>query len=99
MQFILIAYDGTDDQALDRRMAVREAHLKMANQMHADGKWLYAAAIMNDDGRMTGSMIVCDFPSRDALEEDWLKNEPYITGKVWEKIDIHRAQTAPFCSR
>jgi hypothetical protein len=96
MQFILIAYDGSDEAALDRRLAVRPAHLESARKLVAEGKWLYAAGILDDDGKMIGSMILCDYPSREALEEEWLKNEPYITGKVWEKITIHRANVPSF---
>jgi len=96
MQFILIAYDGSGEEALDRRMAVRAAHLESARKLVAEGKWLYAAGILDDDGRMIGSMIVCDYPSREALEEEWLKNEPYVTGNVWEKISIRRASVPPF---
>ena len=96
MQFIVIAYDGTDEKALERRMAVREAHLAGAKAFFETGRWLYAVGILNDDGVMIGSMIVCDFESREALEKDWLQDEPYVTGKVWEKIDIHRAAVAPF---
>lgn len=29
MQFIINAYDGTDDKALERRMAVRTEHLNI----------------------------------------------------------------------
>jgi hypothetical protein len=39
MQFVVIAYDGTDEAALDRRMAVREAHLALAKEMFDAGKW------------------------------------------------------------
>ena len=97
MQFIVVAYDGTDEGALERRLAAREAHLKSARELFESGKWLYAAGILDDDGKMIGSMIVCDFPSRDELERQWLKKEPYVTGNVWKKIDINRAQVAPFC--
>ena len=96
MQFIVIAYDGTDEKALERRLAVREAHLKSAEEMSESGRWLYAAGILNDDGKMIGSMIVCDFPSREELEQ-WLKEEPYVVGNVWKKINVNRAQVAPFC--
>ena len=96
MQFIVIGYDGTDDKALDRRMAAREAHLAMAEKMHDTGQWLYAAAILNKEGTMTGSMIVCEFDSREALEEEWLDREPYVLGKVWEKIEIKGARVASF---
>jgi uncharacterized protein YciI len=98
MQFIVTGYDGTDDKALDRRMAARAAHLSLAGTLHAQGKWLYAAAILNDSGQMAGSVIICDFPSREALETEWLNREPYVTGRVWETVDIRRAQVAPFCA-
>ena len=97
MQFIVIGYDGADEKALERRLAVREAHLKSAKEMFDSGKWLYAAGILDDDGKMIGSMIVCEFPSRDDLEE-WLKAEPYVVGNVWKQINVNRAQVAPFCA-
>ena len=96
MQFIIIAYDGTDEGALERRLAAREAHLKAGKEMFDNGKWLYGAAILNDDGKTIGSMVVCDFPSRSELEEQWLKNDPYIIGNVWKKIAVNRAQVPPF---
>jgi uncharacterized protein YciI len=97
MQFLVVAYDGTDAEALERRLKVREAHLKSAQEMYDTGKWLYAAAILNDNGKMIGSMIVCEFPSRDELDQ-WLKEEPYVVGNVWQKIEVNRAQVAPFCA-
>ena len=96
MQYILIAYDGIDEQALERRMAVREAHLSNARKMFEKGQLWYAAGILNEAGKMIGSMMLCEFPSRPELENKWLKNEPYILGKVWEKIEINQAQVAPF---
>lgn len=98
MQFIVLGYDGTDEKALERRLAAREEHLQLAGKMYEEGKWLYAAAILSDDGVMCGSMIVCEFPSRDSLEKEWLDQEPYIKGKVWEKVEVRRAQVAPFCA-
>lgn len=98
MQFMVIGHDGTDADALARRMAVREAHLKSGKELYDAGKWLYAAGILNDAGTMVGSMIVCDFPSREEIERQWLKKEPYITGRVWQKIEIHRVQVAPFAA-
>lgn len=96
MQFIVTGYDGKDENALERRMAAREAHLGMAEKMHKAGRWLYAAAILDDHEKMTGSVIVCDFDSRQDLESQWLDKEPYILGKVWEKVEISRAKVAPF---
>jgi uncharacterized protein YciI len=98
MQFIVIAYDGTDKEALARRMAVREAHLKLGKELYDSGKWLYGVGILDDAGRMIGSMIVCEFPSREEMEQQWLSKEPYIAGNVWQKIAIRRAQVPSFCA-
>ncbi len=95
MQFIVIAYDYTDEKAHDRLMAVRESHLKQAEEFFESGKWLYAVGIMDDHDKLIGSMIVCDFNSREEMQQQWLYDEPYITGKVWETITIHRALIPP----
>lgn len=99
MYFIVIAYDGTDEKALERRMAVRPEHLKGAEKWHENGQWLYACGILNDEGSLVGSMIVCDFPSLRELQQQWLNHEPYVLGKVWERIAIHPAQIPPFYLR
>ena len=96
MHFIVIAYDGTDEKAIERRIVVREDHMQVFNEMFDSGKWLYAVGILNDDGVHIGSMVVCDFPSREELEDQWLKRKPYILGNVWENIEIKRAEVATF---
>ena len=95
MQFIVRGLDGKDENALERRMAARENHLAMAKKMYKNKNWLYAAAILSEDGKMTGSVIVCDFESKSQLQSQWLDHEPYILGKVWETVEITRAQVAP----
>ena len=87
MQFLLIGYDGTDPEALDRRMKVREEHLEKIKQLKIKGECLVGGAILDDAGTMTGSMLVYDFPDRKALEEK-LKEEPYYTKGVWQKVEI-----------
>ena len=99
MQFIVLGYDGSDEKAMGRRMAVRDDHLKRAKKMYDEGNLLYAAGILNDDGKLIGSMIICEFASREELDNLWLKNEPYVTGDVWRTIKINRAQVAPFFSQ
>ena len=94
MEFVVIGYDGKDGNALERRESVREAHLENAKQMFESGKLLFASALLGENGNMNGSIMFCDFPSQEVLEEEWLKNEPYIIGKVWEKVIIKRAKVA-----
>lgn len=87
MQFLLIAYDGTDAGALDRRMKVRENHLSNVTTLKKRGEFLFGGAILDDGGKMIGSMIVYEFSDRQSLDA-MLKDEPYITGDVWKKVDI-----------
>ncbi|MBG0860967.1 MAG: hypothetical protein IQL11_15820 [Bacteroidales bacterium] len=87
MQFLLIAYDGTDATALERRMKSRPEHLEKISHVKKAGEFLFGGAILDDDGKMIGSVILYDVPDRAALNER-LKNEPYIYNKVWEKIEI-----------
>jgi uncharacterized protein YciI len=96
MQFIVLGYDDRDEEALGRRLAVREAHLKSFREKVEQGIFLFGSAILNEAGQMVGSMIVCDFPTREALEAEWLKVEPYVTGNVWKKIEVLRGQVPPF---
>jgi len=89
MQFLLIGKDGKDDKAMERRLAVREAHIKLGDEMEASGERWYGCAILNDEGKMIGSMAVLDFPSKKELQ-DYLKREPYVTGKVWQTVEISK---------
>ncbi|RPI28154.1 MAG: hypothetical protein EHM70_17030 [Chloroflexota bacterium] len=96
MQFLLMGYDGTDEGALERRLAAREDHLKLFRERVDQGKFLFGSALLNDDGKMIGSMIICEFPSREALDEEWLKHEPYMLGSVWKRVEVTRTQVPPF---
>jgi len=97
MQFVVIAYDAKDDKALERRLAVREDHLANAKKMFDEGKLLYASGILDDNGKMIGSVMFADFPSVEALKDEWFTKEPYIKGNVWQDIEVKRAGVAPFC--
>lgn len=94
MQYIITAYDGTDDKALERRLAVREEHLSQVETRFNEGQHLYGGAILDDNGKMIGSIMVVDYPSREELDE-WLQVEPYVVGNVWQKIDIQPFKVAP----
>jgi len=98
MPFMVIAFDKPGPDSLNRRKTFRQAHLQLGKQMYEAGRWLYAAGILNEAGDLVGSMIVCDFPSREQLEQEWLCKEPYLTGQVWDKVDIYRVHPAPFMS-
>jgi len=87
MQFLLVAFDGTDSKALEKRMKVRSDHLEKIAVLKKKGEFLLGGAILDDSGKMIGSMIVYEFPDRTALDES-LKKEPYIVSGVWKQIEI-----------
>ncbi len=94
MQFIVIAYDYKDEDSLKRRLSVREEHLKFAGKMFEKGNWLFASALLDENGNMNGSVIACEFSSEETLRKEWLNNEVYVKGNVWEKVMIKKAKFA-----
>jgi uncharacterized protein len=92
MQFVVIARDYAD--ALERRMAVREEHIARGNEMRDRGELLFAVALLDEDSRMIGSLLVLNVASRQKLDE-WLKTEPYVTGNVWENIEVLPCRVGP----
>lgn len=89
MQFLVIGKDGTDEKALERRMAVREVHIKLGDEMEASGNRWYGCVLLDDNEKMIGSMTVMDFPSEKEFKE-WLKKEPYANNNVWKTIEIYK---------
>ncbi len=94
MQFLVIAHDGTDKDALSRRMAARADHIALSEEAIKRGEQYVGAALLNEDGHMCGSVMIVDFPSRAELDA-WLEREPYVTGKVWQNIDVQPCKIGP----
>lgn len=86
-QYLVTAYDYTDDGALKRRMDVRPHHLDGARELKANGNFVVGGAILDDDGKMMGSIMILQFEDEEQLEA-WKQSEVYITQKVWESVDI-----------
>lgn len=87
MQYVIHAYDYTDPGALDRRMAARPSHFAGASQLKADGNFVIGGALLDPAGTMIGSMLVLDFATDEQFRV-WYDNEPYIQGRVWERVDV-----------
>ena len=87
MQFLLTAYDGKDDGALDRRMSVRKAHINGANQLKEAGHLIAGGAILDEAEQMIGSTMFVEFDSKAELDQ-WLASDPYVTGNVWQDISV-----------
>jgi uncharacterized protein YciI len=86
-QYLITAYDYTDEGAFERRMQVRPHHLDGAKDLKAKGNYVLGGAMLNDEGKMIGSTMILQFENEEQLEA-WKQGEPYITQKIWESVDI-----------
>jgi len=83
MQFLVRAYDGAGK--LEKRMEVRPRHLE--GMKNLSDHIICAGGLLDAEGKMKGSALIMDFESRKELD-DYIANEPYVLGKVWEKIEV-----------
>lgn len=88
MQFIVYAYDATDEKALERRMAVRPDHLENIKKVKEKGSVICAGGLTNDDGKVIGSFLVMEFANKELFIE-YLESEPYIKHGVWDEVKIN----------
>jgi uncharacterized protein len=86
-QFLILADDYKDPDALSRRMSVREDHLKRMRIEKEAGRFIIGGAKLNDQGNMHGSMLVVHLDNAEAAKQ-WVNEDPYIQGKVWEHVEI-----------
>jgi uncharacterized protein YciI len=86
-QYLVTAYDYTDADAFQRRMNVRPHHLDGARELKANGNYVIGGAMLNDEGKMIGSIMIIQFETEEELQL-WQQNEFYITQKIWESYDI-----------
>jgi uncharacterized protein YciI len=94
MPFLILGYDGNDEEALSRRMAVRADHIKLGDNMRDEGKVLYGVAMLDDNKKMIGSVYVVNMETREEVDK-WLEIEPYVTGDVWRKIEVMPCAVGP----
>lgn len=93
MEFLVIAYDGTDDGALERRLKVREDHLAQARCLKKDGHLIEGGALLSPEGTMIGSTLYVRFDTAEELHR-CLGNDPYTTGHVWLRTEVYPIQLA-----
>ncbi|MBE9586337.1 hypothetical protein IM792_17930 [Mucilaginibacter sp. JRF] len=86
-QYLLTAFDHTDTEALQRRLDVRPRHLEVVKRLKAAGNFIVGGAMLNDAGQMIGSTMIVQFETDEQLEQ-WKNNDPYVTGGVWDKIEV-----------
>ena len=88
------AIQGEDvADSLEKRLAVRPAHLERIKALQEDGRLILAGphpAIDSADpgpAGFSGSLIVAEFESLDAAR-NWAEADPYATSGVFAKITV-----------
>jgi len=98
MQFLVIAYDGTDEGALDRRMAVREKHIEGARQMKESGTMLKGVRRFKGGGASNIILVLPYLPY--ARHEKELTSVTHFFGTLLKQAgvdllitsDVHSAE-------
>ena len=85
VQFVVRAYDG--EGMLEKRLEVRPRHLESIERIRKHV--ICAGGLLDDEGKMKGSLLVMEFESRQELDA-YLANEPYVQEHVWERIEVER---------
>lgn len=91
MLYAIISEDVED--SLDKRLAVRPAHVERLNKLKNEGHLVLAGphpAIDNEDpgtNGFTGSLIVAEFDSLKSAQ-DWADTDPYIEAGVYKRVIV-----------
>lgn len=86
-QYLILARDGDDEQALERRKHVRPLHLEGTRKLKASGRFILGGAILDDEENMRGSVMIVQFASDEEFRQ-WYESEPYLTQGVWQTIEV-----------
>ena len=93
--FVMIAYDGTDTEAPQRRLNARPKHLAFMQSQKEAGIVQLAVALQNEAGTASiGSMLVLNVADESQVQA-YLKEEPYVQAGVWQHITTHLGAIPP----
>lgn len=72
---------------LQQRLACRAQHMAGLKREKAAGSIVEGGAILGPDGQMAGSVVLCRFDDRTALDA-YLAREVYARDGVWQEIEV-----------
>jgi uncharacterized protein YciI len=86
-QFLILADDFMDPDAISRRLTFREEHLKRLREEKLKGHFIIGGAKINECNQMVGSMLVIQLDNEEEVRV-WLEEDPYTTARVWEEVEV-----------
>lgn len=92
MLYVILGRDAPN--SLERRLAVRSAHLERLNALLAEGRLILAGPLPAIDSPdpgpagFQGSLLVVEFP---ALEDAraWANADPYVAASVYATVEVY----------
>jgi uncharacterized protein YciI len=91
MYYVITGRDA--DGSLERRLAVRPAHLARLQDLVDAGRLLVAGPCPAVDGNdpgpagFTGSVVIAEFDSLDEATS-WAQADPYVTAGVFKSVAV-----------
>lgn len=91
MLYVIFAQDIAN--SLEKRLAVRPAHLARLQQLRDAGRLLTAGPLpavdSNDPGAagFTGSAVIAEFNSLEEAQA-WADNDPYVEAGVYDNVVV-----------
>lgn len=92
-QYLIIAHDGKDAEATERRKKVRPVHLEGARKLKARDQFICGGAMLGPEGEMRGSVMIVQFETEEGFQQ-WYREEPYITQGVWKQVEVQPFRVA-----
>ncbi|MGL4632337.1 MAG: YciI family protein [Leadbetterella sp.] len=86
-QYLVLGFDSKEEGALEHRMKIRPQHLEIVQSLKASGNFVIGGAQLSEELQMNGSALIVQFETKEELDS-YLKREPYILHKVWEKYRV-----------
>ncbi len=94
MGYAIVAWDGEDDGALERRMAARDRHMAVITEWAADGRLALGVPLFTPGWKPAGSLMLLEVPDRAGLDA-YLEAEPFAAGGVWRRVETYPFRIAP----
>jgi len=90
---VVIAEDA--ENSVERRMAVREPHMKRVQGFAGQGVLACGGALLGPKGEMLGSIAITRHPTEEEARA-WWADDPYVQNGVWQKMRFYPTRFAPF---
>ena len=88
MLYVVIAKDGTDEAAPERRQQVRLQHLEGIKPAVESGFLQLGGAFLNSQGDMIGSMMMLEANSEEEVRA-FLEKDIYRKANVWQSYEVY----------